>query len=104
MNPPRFDEFLFNELENCQGHMLRALISLNQTPASTPTTNLRQIRLARRSTIQDKGSFQSGSNGGTEVRGSFHGADAGSGHRRVFVFGGALAAADDGAGVAHAAA
>jgi hypothetical protein len=42
MNPPTFDEFLFNDLENCQGNMLRALISLNQTPAPTPTDNQRQ--------------------------------------------------------------
>src|SRR6266478_2553921 len=48
--------------------------------------------------------FQGGGEGGAEVRGRFHGADAGGGHRGVFVLGGALAAADDRAGVAHAAA
>src|SRR6266446_9629256 len=47
--------------------------------------------------------FQGGGEGGAEVRGRFHGADAGGGHRGVFVLGGALAAADDRAGVAHAA-
>src|ERR1700741_3310368 len=48
--------------------------------------------------------FQGGGEGGAEVRGSFDGTDAGGGHRSVFVLGSALAAADDRAGVAHAAA
>src|SRR6266478_5262055 len=48
--------------------------------------------------------LQGGGEGGTKIRGSFYGADASGGHRGVFVFGGALAAADDRAGVAHAAA
>src|SRR5216684_3305644 len=48
--------------------------------------------------------LQGGGEGGTKIRGRFYGADASGGHRGVFVFGGALAAADDRAGVAHAAA
>src|SRR5713101_3969331 len=47
--------------------------------------------------------FQGGGEGGAEVRGRFHGADAGGGHRGVLVLGGALTAADDRASVAHAA-
>src|SRR5260370_32784830 len=38
-----------------------------------------------------------------EVRGRFHSADAGCSHGGVFILGSALAAADDGAGMAHAA-
>src|SRR5262249_35719397 len=48
--------------------------------------------------------FEGGGHGAAEVRGSFDGADAGGGHGGVFVLCGALAAADDGAGMAHAAA
>src|SRR6266850_1394661 len=48
--------------------------------------------------------FQGGSQGGAKVRRSFDGADAGGGHRGVLVLGGALAAANDCAGMAHAAA
>src|SRR6267142_2368201 len=47
--------------------------------------------------------LQGRSEGGAEIRGRFYGADAGGGHRGVLVLGGALAAADDRAGVAHAA-
>src|SRR5216684_4984108 len=47
--------------------------------------------------------FQGGGEGGAEVRGRFHGADAGGGHRGVLVLGGTLTAANDGARVAHAA-
>src|SRR5882762_10852100 len=45
--------------------------------------------------------FQGGGESAAEVRGSFDRADSGGGHRGVFVFGSALPAADDGAGVAH---
>src|SRR5882724_8596676 len=48
--------------------------------------------------------FQGGGDGGTHIRRSFNAADAGGGHRGVLVLCGALAAADDGAGVAHTAA
>src|ERR1700704_4575672 len=48
-------------------------------------------------------SFQCCGQSRTEVCRSFCGTDAGGGHRGVFVLGGALAAANDGAGVAHAA-
>src|SRR5580765_9088533 len=47
--------------------------------------------------------FQGSGDGGAEVRGSFDSADASSSHCGVFVFRCALAAADDGASVAHAA-
>src|SRR6266700_5458933 len=47
--------------------------------------------------------FQGGGDSGAEVRGSFDGADAGGGHRSVLVPGGALAAADNRASMAHAA-
>src|SRR6266702_408595 len=47
--------------------------------------------------------FQGGGDSGAEVRGSFDGTDAGGGHRSVLVPGGALAAADNRASMAHAA-
>src|SRR5712671_3517559 len=47
-------------------------------------------------------SFQDSGKSRAEVRGTFHGADAGGSHRGVFVLGGALAAADDCAGMTHA--
>src|SRR6266481_8185729 len=48
-------------------------------------------------------SFQCRGESRAEVRGRFHSADAGCSHRGVFILGSALAAADDGAGMAHAA-
>src|SRR5579859_5080985 len=47
--------------------------------------------------------FQGGGDGGAEVRGSFYRVNACGGHGGVLVLGGAHAAADDGAGVAHTA-
>src|SRR5882724_7536559 len=46
-------------------------------------------------------SFQGCGQSRAQVRGSFYRADSGGGHRGIFVFGGALPAADNGAGVAH---
>src|SRR5215467_3418661 len=48
--------------------------------------------------------FQGGGHGRAEVRGRFDATDASGAHGSVFVFCGALATADDGTGMAHAAA
>src|SRR5258708_7039620 len=46
-------------------------------------------------------SFQGSGESRTEVRGTFHGADAGGSHRGVFLLGVTRAAADDRAGMTH---
>src|SRR2546423_7917082 len=87
-------EFLRIELQNspARGGRYRAA----QAPPLHPETAVPKKRQQKL--------FQGGSEGGAEVRGSFDSADAGGGHRGVLVLGGALAAANDCAGMAHAAA
>src|SRR5206468_6870736 len=89
-----------------------AKVRSSATKSSSKISNQRCLAEARRyksgkapglKTRATETSFQSGGEGGAEVRGSFYGADAGGSHRGVLVLGGALAASDNRASMAHAA-
>src|ERR1035438_7723580 len=64
----------------------------------------RQKRPPRKAAAREDSALQGGRHGAAQIRGSFDASDSGCGHGGVFVFGGPLAAADDGARVTHAAA